>query len=341
MNRRQFLLGAATATVGAGWLGAAGYTLFGGKGGRQLLNASYDATRDLYRRVNRLFAERHRATTGEGVRLRASHGGSGSQARAVIDGLPADVATLAMWSDTDAIRQAGLIRPGWEERFPNHSAPYSSTIVFVVRKGNPYGVRDWADLARLPREPGAGIVTANPKTSGAAKLGLVACWGAVLRAGGSERDAEELVRAVYGRVKSLESSSRAATVTFARKGLGGVHLTWENEAYLQVRESKGQLEIVHPTRSVLAEPRVAVVDRVVERNGRAELAEEYLRFLYEPAAQEVIAEEYYRPVNLDSAGRFPPLQLFRLRDVVPGGWDEAQHRFFADGGVFDRVYTSG
>jgi sulfate transport system substrate-binding protein len=306
-----------------------------------LLNASYDATRDLYRRVNRLFAERYLAETGERVRVRPSHGGSGSQARAVVDGLPADVVTLALWPDTDAIRKAGLIRPGWEERFPNRSAPYTSTIVFVVRKGNPYRVTDWADLTTLPNEPGAGIVTANPKTSGAAKLGVIACWGSVISVGGSERDAEERVRAVYGRVKSLESSSRAATVTFARKGLGGVHLTWENEAYLQVRESNGQLEVVHPTRSVLAEPHVAIVDRNAERNGTVELAEKYLRFLYEPAAQAVIAEEAYRPVDSQAAARFPQLKRFTVGDVVPGGWDEAQRRFFADGGVFDRVYTNG
>jgi sulfate/thiosulfate-binding protein len=306
-----------------------------------LLNASYDATRDLYRHVNRLFAARHLAERGERVRVRPSHGGSGSQARAVVDGLPADVVTLALWPDTDAIRKAGLIRPGWEERFPNRSAPYTSTIVFVVRKGNPYGVTDWADLTTLPHEPDAGIVTANPKTSGAAKLGLIACWGSVVTAGGSERDAEECVRAVYGRVKSLESSSRAATVTFARKGLGGVHLTWENEAYLQVRESNGQLEIVHPTRSVLAEPHVAIVDRNAERNGTTELAEAYLRFLYEPAAQQVIAEQAYRPIISQAAAPFPALKLFTVRDVTPGGWDEAQARFFADGGVFDRVYTNG
>jgi sulfate transport system substrate-binding protein len=338
MNRRHFLT-AAAGTAGAAWLGTAGYVLFGRGGGRQLLNASYDATRELYRHVNRMFAERTE------VRARPSHGGSGSQARAVIDGLPADVVTLAIRPDVDAIARKELIHPGWDRRFPdptNPYPPYTSTIVFVVRRGNPYGVKDWDDLPRLPA--GASVVTANPKTSGAAKLGLLACWGAVTTRGGSDREAEDQVRAVFGKVKSLESSSRAATVTFARKGQGAVHITWENEARLEAEEAKGELEVVYPSRSILAAPPVAVVDANVARNGTADLAAEYLRFLYDPVAQDVIAGEFYRPATPQAAAkhtaRFPDLTRFDV-DPVFGGWDEAQKRFFADGGVFDRVYTSG
>jgi sulfate/thiosulfate-binding protein len=328
MNRRRFL---AAAT------GAASLPFFGcGGDGPRLLNASYDATRELYRHINRLFAERH------GVAVRMSHGGSGSQARAVTDGLPADVLTLALWPDTDYVRRVGLIDPGWEDRFPHRSCPYTSTIVFVVRRGNPHGIRDWPDLAG---KPGLRVVAANPKTSGAAKYGLLACWGSVTTRGGSERDAEALVRAVYRRVPALESSSRSATVTFARKQIGDVHLTWENEAHLELKEGKGELEIVYPPRSIRAEPHVAVVDANVRRNGTAGLAEAYVRFLYEPAAQDVIAEDYYRPSTPEAAerhaGRFGAVEQFTLDEVTPGGWDAAQQKFFADGGVFDRVYLDG
>jgi sulfate transport system substrate-binding protein len=329
MNRRHFLR---AVTAGAAALPFAGC----GDGGPSLLNSSYDATRELYRRINRLFAAQHN------VRVRASHGGSGSQARAVIDGLPADVLTLALWPDTDAVHRAGLIDAGWEKRFKHRSCPYTSTIVFVVRKGNPHGIRDWDDLAT---KPNLSVIAANPKTSGAAKLGLLACWGSVVTQNGSEKDAEALVKAVYRRVPALESSSRAATVTFARKQIGDVHLTWENEAHLEVKEAKGGLEIVHPPRSILAEPHVAVVDANARRQGNAELAEAYLRSLYDPAAQDGIAEEYYRPSTPEAAkkhaGRFGAVERFGVEQVVRGGWPEAQAKFFADGGVFDRVYTDG
>jgi sulfate transport system substrate-binding protein len=327
MNRRHFLRTAAAGTAVLPFLGC-------GDGGPSLLNVSYDATRDLYRRIGRLFAAQHK------VRVRMSHGGSGSQARAVIDGLPADVATLGMWLDTNAACKAGLIDTGWEDRFPHRSCPYTSTIVFVVRKGNPHGVRDWGDLAS---KPDLKIVTANPKTSGAAKLGLLACWGAVVTRDGTEADAEALVKAVYSKVPALESSSRAATVTFARKQIGDVHLTWENEAHLEVKEAKGALEIIHPSRSILAEPHVAVVDANARRHGTAELAEAYLEFLYDPAAQDVIADEFYRPSTPEAAekhaDRFGQIERFPIERVTPGGWPEAQAKFFADGGVFDRVYA--
>jgi sulfate/thiosulfate-binding protein len=329
MDRRRFL--AATA-AGAASLPFAGC----GGGGPRLLNASYDATRELYRKLNRLFAER------TGAKVRASHGGSGSQARAVIDGLPADVLTLALWPDTDAVHKAGLIDPGWEDRFPHRSCPYTSTIVFAVRKGNPHSVRNWDDLAS---RPGLRVIAANPKTSGAAKLGLLACWGSVVTRGGSAKDAEALVKAVYRQVPALETSSRAATVTFVRKQIGDVHLTWENEAHLEVREAKGELEIVYPPRSVLAEPHVAVVDANARRSGTAGLAEAYVRFLYDPAAQDAIADEYYRPSDPAAAarhaGRFGAVERFAVEQAVPGGWGEAQRLLFADGGVFDRVYAGG
>ncbi|HET6576589.1 MAG TPA: sulfate ABC transporter substrate-binding protein [Fimbriiglobus sp.] len=328
MNRRHFLRAAA---------GTAALPVLGcSDDGPSLLNASYDATRELYRRLNRLFTAQHK------VKVRASHGGSGSQARAVIDGLPADVLTLALWPDTDAVHKAGLIDASWEDRFPHHSCPYTSTIVFVVRKGNPHGIRDWDDLRS---KPNLKVIAANPKTSGAAKLALLALWGSVVTRGGSDREAEALVKAVYRRVPALESSSRAATVTFARKQIGDVHLTWENEAHLEVRELKGELEIVHPRRSILAEPHVAVVDANTRRHGTAALAEAYLRSLYEPDAQDVIAEEYYRPTTPEAAkkhaGRFGEINLFRIEQVTPGGWPEAQAKFFAAGGVFDRVYAGG
>lgn len=328
MNRRHFLRAAA---------GIAAVPFLGcGDGGSSLLNTSYDATRELYRRLNRLFVAQHN------LKVRVSHGGSGSQARTVIDGLPADVLTLALWPDTDAVHQAGLIDAGWEDRFPNRSCPYTSTIVFVVRRGNPHGVRDWDDLRS---KPNLSVIAANPKTSGAAKLGLLACWGSVVTRNGSERDAEALVREVYRRVPALESSSRAATVTFARKQIGDVHLTWENEAHLEVKEARGGLEIVHPPRSILAEPHVAVVDANARRQGTAALADAYIRFLYDPAAQDVIADEHYRPSTPEAAakhvGRFGTVERFRVEQVVPGGWPEIQTKFFADGGVFDRVYADG
>ncbi len=333
MNRRTFLTASAAATVP--FLGCAG-------GGQPLLNCSYDATRELYRRLNRAFAEHHLAEHGKAVRVTPSHGGSGSQARAVIDGLQADVVTLAMWPDTEAVAKKKLIQPGWVDRFPHRACPYTSTIVFVVRRGNPLGIRDWSDLAA---HPSVKVIAANPKTSGAAKLGVVAAWGSVVAAGGSPREADDLVRAVYRKVPALESSSRVATVTFARKQIGDVHLTWENEAWLEQREMKGDLEIVYPARSILAEPHVAIVDANVERNGTRAVAEAYLNFLYANPSQDVIAENYYRPSTPAAAARhaekFGKLDRFPIASVLPGGWPEAQKRFFDDGALFDQVFQSG
>ena len=340
MNRRHFVTGAA-GTAGAVWLAGTAYTLFGHIAGRQLLNVSYDATRELYRRINALFAEQQLQATGTAVRVRPSHGGSGSQTRAVIDGMPADVVTLALWQDTDKLREAGLVNAGWEDRFPDRSCPYTSTIVFAVRRGNPHGIRDWPDLVSKP----VSLVTANPKTSGAAKLGLIAAYGSVTTAGGSAAEAEAFVRALYRKVPALESSSRAAGVSFARKRAGDVHVTWESEAWQEKRDLGEDMAIVYPTRSVLAEPHVAVVDRVAERNGTAELAAAYVEFLYTPAAQRAIAEQALRParpdgVPADLLARLQPIpHLHRVGELIPGGWPAAQKQFFADGGLFDRVYT--
>ncbi|HEY3787462.1 MAG TPA: sulfate ABC transporter substrate-binding protein, partial [Urbifossiella sp.] len=278
--------------------------------------------------------------------IRMSHGGSGSQARAVVDGLDADVATLALWTDTDAIRRAKLIDAEWERKFPNRSLPYVSTIVLVVRKGNPKNIQDWSDLAR----DGIAAITPNPKTSGNGKWSFLALWGSVIWRGGSEAQAREFVRKVYRQVPVLDSAARAATMTFASKGIGDVHLTWENEAQLEVQESVGQLEIIYPRRegakplSVLAEPHVAIVDKNVDRKGTREAAEAYVRFLYTEPAQEIIAKNFHRPTDPRifalHPDLFPEMDLRRATDLVPSQtWDEASRKFFAEGAEFDQIYT--
>ena len=308
----------------------------------EMLNVACDPTRELWRDLNARFIEQHEHTTGAKLSIRQSHGGSGSQARAVIDGLDADVVTLALFTDTDALRKAGLIGTGWESKFDHRSLPYTSTIVFVVRKGNPKQVRDWRDLAR----DGVEVITPNPKTSGNGKWSFLALWGSVVWRGGSEADAERFVAEVFRRVPVLDTSARGATMTFAQKRIGDVHLTWENEAHLEVLESKGELEIFYPPLSVLAEPHVAVVDKVVDRKKTRATAEAYLRFLYTPEAQEVIARHYHRPSDPAVFTRwkhqFPDLRLERATTLVPGGmWDDVQTRFFADGGAFDRATAAG
>lgn len=306
----------------------------------ELLNVACDPTRELWREVNARFVEQYEKDTGRTIRIRQSHGGSGSQARAVIDGLDADVVTLALFTDTDAVRKAGRISDGWEGRLPNRSLPYTSTIVFVVRKGNPHGIHDWPHLLK----PGVRVVSPNPKTSGNGKWNFLALWGSMVTRGRSEADAEQFVADVFRRVDVLDHSARAATMTFAKKRLGDVHLTWENEAYLEVAETHGELEIVHPPVSVLAEPHVALVDQVVDRKGTRAAAEAYLKFLYTEPAQEVIARHYYRPtvesVKQKTANRFPPITLFPARQLGPD-WAAIQKRFFAEGGVFDRIYAVG
>jgi sulfate transport system substrate-binding protein len=331
--------------IGGAYVAAAGiWLLLGGivrptDEGTQLLNVSYDPTRELWRDLNEQFVASYEAEHGVRLAIKQSHGGSASQARAVIDGLDADVVTLALWSDTDAIRKKGLIDANWENRLPNHSLPYYSTIVFVVRKGNPKDIRDWRDLAR----PGVSVVTPNPKTSGNGKLSFLAAWGSVRHRGGSEQDAQAFVTQLCRQVPVLDSGARGSTTTFAQKGIGDVHLTWENEARLEAQEAKGDLEIVYPTASIRAEPHVAVVDANVRRKGTRAAAEAYLKFLYTDEAQEVIAHHYYRPINEQvrtrHADALPAVDLFPITAVAKD-WDDAQQRFFADGGVFDAIYTT-
>ncbi len=302
----------------------------------ELLNVSYDPTRELWKSLNEAFTAKQKAA-GKNVSIKQSHGGSGSQARAVIDGLDADVVTLAMWADTDQLRKKGLIREGWEDALPNRSLPYTSTIVFVVRKGNPRNIRKWSDLTGADIE----IVTPNPKTSGNGKLAFLAAWGSVINAGGTEDDARKFVTQLYKQVPVLDTAARGATTTFAQKGIGDVHLTWENEAHLEIEESKGELEIVFPEVSILAEPCVALVDVNVDRKKTRSVAQEYLEFLYTPEGQAVIAKHFYRPSNPEvlaaNAAAFPVISLFPVTKVA-ANWDDAQTRFFADGAEFDRIY---
>lgn len=335
MNRRQFLTTASAASLAA--VSGCG----SGKYDFELLNVSYDPTRELYRKINRLFAEHYEQTTGKKIRVRQSHGGSGSQARSVIDGLPADVVTLAMWNDIHSIQAKQLIDNGWEDQFPNRSLPYLSTVVFVVRKGNPFGVRDWPDLMQA----GLKIITPNPKTSGGAKLNVLGAWLDVLNKGGSPTEAREFVTEVFKRVPVLDTGARGATVTFARKGLGDVHLTWENEAYLEKRELKDEVEIVHPPVSIQAEPHVALVTGNTSRKGTTEAATDYLNFLYTPAAREVIVELGFRPHNWKSDPHLAKIPTRLLRATDPkfglGDWNTIQKDFFAEGGLFDQIYQSG
>lgn len=306
----------------------------------ELLNVSCDPTRELWREVNDRFIEQYEREHGIRLTIKMSHGGSASQARAVIDGLEADVVTLGLWSDTSAVHRRKLIDDGWESRLPYRSLPYYSTIVFVVRKRNPKRIADWPDLVREDVE----VITPNPKTSGNGKLSFLAGWGAELRrTGGDEAAARTYVTALYRRVKVLDSGARGATTTFAQKQIGDVHLTWENEAYLEVQEAKGALEVVYPSASIRAEPPVAVVDANVRKKGTRAAAEAYLKFLYTTEGQDIIAKHRYRPSNPEAFRRhqdqFPALPLFPITDVEPRGWDRANERFFTEGAEFDRIYA--
>jgi sulfate/thiosulfate transport system substrate-binding protein len=305
-----------------------------------LLNVSYDPTRELYEEYNREFAKHWKQKSGEDVQIRQSHGGSGKQARTVIDGLPADVVTLALAGDIDALVTNGKLLPvNWQSLMPHNSSPYTSTIVFLVRKGNPKGIKDWADLVK----PGISVITPNPKTSGGARWNYLAAWAwALKQPGGSAASAKAYVRKLYKNVPVLDTGARASTTTFAQRGIGDVLLAWENEAFLSVKElGADKVQIVVPTLSILAEPPVAVVDKVVLRRGTREVATEYLKHLYTPAAQEIIARNYYRPVDEKVAAKygdqFPKLNLVTIRDF--GGWTKAQKEHFADGGTFDQIYA--
>jgi len=307
----------------------------------QLLNVSYDPTRELYRDINTQFAAAWRAQTKQQVTIRQSHGGSGKQARSVIDGLPADVVTLALAYDIDEIAQrAKLIAPNWQSRLPNNSAPYYSTIVFLVRKGNPKAIKDWDDLIR----PGVKVITPNPKTSGGARWNYLAAWGYALKKYGSPAKAREYMVRLFRNVPVLDSGARGSTTTFVQRGQGDVLLAWENEAFLAVNElGRGKFDIVVPSVSILAEPPVAVVDKVVEKRGTRKVSEAYLRYLYTPQAQDIIAKHYYRPRNPQVAARyknrFPNVKLFTI-DRNFGGWQKAQATHFNDGGLFDQIFES-
>jgi sulfate transport system substrate-binding protein len=303
----------------------------------KLLNVSYDPTRELYQAVNAAFAAEWKSKTGQEVILEQSHGGSGKQARAVIDGLEADVVTLALAADIDAIARAGLLPANWQTRLPERSTPYTSTIVFLVRQGNPKGIHTWEDLAR----PGVSVVTPNPRTSGGARWNYLAAWGYAAAKYGSEDKARELVAGIYRNVPVLDTGARGSTVTFAERGIGDVLIAWENEALLAQRQlGAGKFELVAPPVSILAEPPVAVVDRVADRRGTRKVAEAYLQFLYTQAGQEIAAANFYRPRDAQVAARhaadFPRIELFTI-DERFGGWKKAQERHFADGGEYDRL----
>jgi len=305
-----------------------------------LLNVSYDPTRELYVDYNKAFGAYWKKKTGNDVKVNQSHGGSGKQARSVIDGLSADVVTLALAGDVDAIANQGKLLPiNWQSRLPNNSAPYTSTIVFLVRKGNPKGIKDWSDVVK----PGVAVITPNPKTSGGARWNHLAAYAYALKQpGGSPATAKEFLRKLYKNVPVLDTGARGATTTFVQRGIGDVLLAWENEAFLAIKElGAGKVEIVVPSISVLAEPSVAVVDKVVLRRGTREVATEYLKYLYSPEGQEIIARNYYRPrdesVAAKYANQFPKLNLVTIADF--GGWPKASKEHFADGGIFDQIYA--
>jgi sulfate transport system substrate-binding protein len=307
-----------------------------------LLNVSYDPTRELYQAINTAFAAKYKMEKGIELTIRQSHGGSGKQARSVIDGLGADVVTLALAYDIDEIAEKAQLLPvDWQKRLPDNSSPYTSTMVFLVRKGNPKHIKDWDDIAR----PGLSVITPNPKTSGGARWNYLAAWGYALRRyGGDEVKAREFVKAIFKNVPVLDSGARGSTTTFVERGIGDVLLAWENEAILAIRElGPEKFEIVAPSVSILAEPPVAVVEKVAKKHGTLEVAQAYLQFLYTDQGQDIVAQNYYRPRNpavaVKYAAQFPKVTLFTV-DEVFGGWKKAQATHFADGGTFDQIYLS-
>jgi sulfate/thiosulfate transport system substrate-binding protein len=303
----------------------------------QILNVSYDPTRELFKDLNQQFVTKYQRDTGQKWSIQQSHGGSSRQARAVIDGLKADVVTLALFPDVDSLRKHGLIAEDWSKRLPDDSQPFTSTIVFVVRKGNPKKIRDWPDLARSD----VSVITPSPKTSGNGKLSVLAAWGSVIYRGGSEAQARQYLTRLYQHVSGLESGSRDATTNFADEKNGDVHLTWENEALLETEASGGELQLVHPPVSIRAEPSVAWVDANVTGTRREAFAKAYLQFLYTDQAQEIIARHGYRPVNAEilqrHADRLPPVDLFPVT-ILGKDWDQILQRFFDDNGIFDTIY---
>ncbi|MBW3508285.1 sulfate ABC transporter substrate-binding protein [Janthinobacterium sp. NKUCC06_STL] len=304
-----------------------------------LLNVSYDPTRELYQDVNTAFAKEWKGKTGDNVKIKQSHGGSGKQARAVIDGLEADVVTLALAYDIDALAEHKLLAADWQKRLAHNSSPYTSTIVFLVRKGNPKGIKDWNDLIK----PGVSVITPNPKTSGGARWNHLAAWGYALRQpGGNEAKAKDFLGKLYKNVPVLDSGARGATTTFVERGIGDVLIAWENEAYLAVKElGPTKFDIITPSVSILAEPPVAVVDKFADKHGTRKVAEAYLNYLYTDEAQDIIAKNYYRPATDKAAkkyaSQFAKVNLFTIEQVA-GGWTTAQKAHFADGGIFDQIY---
>lgn len=301
-----------------------------------LLNVSYDPTREFYVDVNAAFAEEWREKTGESLEIKQSHGGSGKQARSVVDGLEADVVTLALAGDIDVIAERGLLTKDWSRQFPDNSAPYTSTVVFVVRKGNPKGIKDWNDLVN----PGVQVITPNPKVSGGARWNYLAAWAwAEKQFAGDEKRVREYVANLIKQVPVWDTGARAATTTFAQREIGDVYLSWENEAYLIEKEFPGKTEIVYPSLSILAEPPVAVVDQVARKHGTVELSRAYLEFLYTPVAQELAAKHHYRPRLASVKSPLPSLELATVEKQF-GGWEKAQKTHFADGGTFDQLYVT-
>jgi sulfate transport system substrate-binding protein len=333
MSRRSALAGAFFAIAGVTGAQAADITL---------LNVSYDPTREFYQDYNAAFARHWKAISGDNVTIRQSHGGSGKQARAVIDGLEADVVTLGLGGDVDQLTKTGLVAKDWQTRLPNNAAPYTSTIVLLVRKGNPKAIKDWPDLAKA----GVEVITPNPKTSGGARWNYLAAWGYALKQdGGDDAKAKALVAKIYKNTKVLDSGARGSLTTFAERGIGDVLISWENEAYLATKElGPDKFEIVTPTISILAEPSVSVVDKVVDKRGTRKAAEEYLRYLYSPEAQDIAGKHYYRPRDAKAAekykAQFSQTKLFTV-DEVFGGWAKATETHFKDGGVFDQIVTTG
>ena len=329
MIRRTFL--ALTAVLLTGAAHAADYSL---------LNVSYDPTRELYVDFNKAFAAAYKKETGKSVEIKQSHGGSGSQARSVIDGLQADVVTLALAYDIDAVANKGLLKKEWQKDLPQNSAPYTSTIVFLVRKGNPKAIKDWDDLIKS----GVSVITPNPKTSGGARWNYLAAWGYALKKDGSEDKARDFVARIYKNVPVLDTGARGSTVTFVERGVGDVLLAWENEAHLAIKEfGQDKFEIVVPSISILAEPPVAIVDSVVDKKGTRAVAEAYLKYWYKPESQEIAARNFYRPrdpeIAKKYAANFAKVDLFTIDDVF-GGWTKAQKEHFGDGGVFDKIYKN-
>ena len=339
-TRRAFLAIGALLLASASGIGCSSSKSGDGSSGTlELLNVSYDPTRELYEDVNAAFGKSWKVKTGQDLKIKQSHGGSGKQARSVIDGLEADIVTLALAFDVDALVKPGLVASGWQARLPYNSAPYTSTIVFLVRKGNPKGIKDWEDLTR----EGVSVITPNPKTSGGARWNYLAAWGFELkRSGGDQARAKDLVGRIYKNVPVLDSGARGSTTTFVERGIGDVLIAWENEALLAVNElGKDKFEIVSPPVSILAEPPVAVVDKVVDKRGSRAAAQAYLEFLYTDEGQRIAAKHYYRPrtegILAESAAVFPKITLFTIGEVF-GGWQKAQVEHFGDGGVFDQIY---